>query len=179
MLRGSWCFLSVYSICAQMEGYLFWSFRKVPQYIMDPMFQSRLQHCHAIQNESIKCHCLKYVSSFLSPKFILFLRPKRSHKSPENLPWLYSPNSAFILFILSLIKHLLSVYYMPTTLPGSQYAVVKRQTKSVFSQTIQFCVKPLNNFTCTNDSSCPKCHLSKQRQSSQAERLKNHGKRLN
>ena len=133
MLRGSWCFLSVYSICAQMEGYLFRSFRKVPQYIMDPMFQSRLQHCHAIQNESIKCHCLKYVSSFLSPKFILFLRPKRSHKSPENLPWLYSPNSAFILFILSLIKHLLSVYYMPTTLPGSQYAVVKRQTKSIFS----------------------------------------------
>ena len=84
---------------------MIWSFRKVPQYIMDPTFQSQLQHCYVTQNESIKCHCLKYISSFLSPKFILFVRPNRSQKSPENLPWLYSPHSAFILFILSLIKY--------------------------------------------------------------------------
>ena len=126
-------FLSVYSICSQMEGCLIWSFRKAPQYIMDPMFQSHLQHCRVTQNESIKCHCLKYVSSFLSPKFILFVRPNKSHKSPENLPWLYSLHSAFISFILSLINYLLSVYYMPTTVPDSQYSVVKRQKKSIFS----------------------------------------------
>ena len=118
-------FLSVYSICSQMEGYLIWSFRKVPQYIMDPTFQSQLQHCYVTQNESIKCHCLKYISSFLSPKFILFVRPNRSQKSPENLPWLYSPHSAFILFILSLTwQALLRVLGMDTSqkkpcLPGA------------------------------------------------------------
>jgi len=104
-------FLSVYSICSQMEGCLIWSFRKAPQYRMDPMFQSHLRHCHVTQKESIKYHCLKYVSSFLSPKFILFVRPNRSHKSPENLPWLHSPHSAFILFILSLIKYLECLLY--------------------------------------------------------------------